>query len=167
LQLTFFALDRAELTTDNIVNQSDKTGDSLTEVLNNLGGGGTPPVFGSLVEFAKDDTQSSTNQQTPQTKVKLTTSSLPLGTYIVQSYIELRGARTNRSVNTQLLLNTSTVLSETQKEAKDTSDYVGYSSFDILENISGVNVFDLVFFSEASNTIASVRRARIFLYRIS
>lgn len=164
--LTFFSLNRAELTTDNITNQSNKTGDNLTEVLNNLSGG-TPPVFGSLFEFAKDDTQSSTNQQTPQTKVKLTTSALPLGNYIVQSYIELSGNRTNRSVNTQLLLNTTTVLSESQKEAKDTSDYIGYSSFDILENISGVQVFDLVFFSEASNTIASVRRARIFLYRIS
>ena len=161
--LTFFNLDRAELTSDNIVNQSNIAGNTITDALNNL----TIPPFGSLFEFAKDDAQSSTNQQTPQTKVKLTTSNLPSGNYIVQSYIELRGARTNQSVNTQLLLNTTTVLSETQKEAKDISDYVGYSSFDILENISGVQVFDLVFFSEASNTIASVRRARIYLYRIS
>lgn len=163
---TFFALNRAETTSDNVTNQSNIPGSSLTDALNNI----SAPVFGSVFEFIKVDAESSTNQQTPQTKAKLTTSALPLGTYKVESYIEMMGNRTNRSVNTQLLQvlqNSIIVLSETEKEAKDATDYIGYSSFDILENISGVQVFDLVYFSEAPNTTATVRRARINIYRIS
>lgn len=165
MQLTFFVLDRAEYVSDNIINQSQVLGTTVTEALNNLSGAvGFVPV----VEFEKVDAENSTNSTTPQTKVKLTTSSLPLGTYKIESYIELKSSRTNRSILSELWLNADNAnpLTRLEKESKDVTDYVGYSTFDVLENLQGVNVFEIVFYVEQNNTTANARNAKLLIQRI-
>jgi hypothetical protein len=165
LQLTFFALDRAEYTSENITNQSDIAGDTVTQALNNIGAAiGFIPV----VEYVKVDAENSTNSTTPQTKIKLTTSNLPLGTYKVDTYIELNSSRTNRSILSEVWLNSDNLnpLTRLEKEVKDTTDYVGYTSFDILENINGINTIEIVFYVEQDNTTANARNAKILIQRI-
>lgn len=161
--LTFFDFNREELCTNNVANTSDLAGTNLTEVLNGLGG--SIPVYGTYVAFAKEDAETSTNATAAQIKLGLELPSLAAGTYKIESYIEISCNRTTRSWYTELRLNTN-ILTQTDKEAKDTTDYVGVSSFDIVD-LSGDNSVDITYYVENATTTVTARRAKILVTRIA
>lgn len=161
--LTFFDFDREELCTNNIANTSDLAGANLTEVLNGLVG--SIPVYGTYVAFAKEDAETSTNANTAQIKLGLELPNLVAGTYKIESYVEISCDRTTRSLYTELRLNAS-VLTQTNKEVKDTTDYIGVSSFDIVI-LSGDNSVDITYYSEHKTATVTARRAKILVTRIA
>lgn len=127
------------------------------------GGGGS--VFGSEHHEVSSDTESSTTSTTNQTKATMTTSSLPNGKYRIGWFCELKSSSNKSSVEMETTMG-GTVLGTGRVEPKDTNNWEAYSGH-YYDTISGVQTIDLNYSREGGNATASIRRARIEIWRIS
>jgi len=123
-------------------------------------GGGT----GSLTtETAVSEGESSTTSNTYQQKLRLTTTSLAAGTYMIQYSWEIDGDNEHGWSRAQL--NDTTDLNESRYDSS-LIDYIMISGFAI-EALSGVNTIDIDFRANSGGDTMLIRRARIALWRIS
>jgi hypothetical protein len=122
-------------------------------------------VFGSEYQSAKDDTESSTTSSSFQQKLRLTTTDLPEGDYIIHFYCETWQSNAADAVEWQVELNDTTVIATAEQEPDDINDRFSYGGHDIL-TLSGVNTFDIDWREQRGST-AYIRRARLVLWRVA
>lgn len=129
------------------------------------GGGGGGSVFGSEHHEVSSDTESSTTSTTNQTKATMTTSSLPNGKYRIGWFCEMKSSSNKSSAEMEVKLG-STVIGTGRFEPKDANNWEAYSGH-YYDTISGVQTIDLNYSREGGSATASIRRARIEIWRIS
>ena len=123
-------------------------------------GGGTAELE---TEYATSEGVSSTTSSSYQQKLRLTTSSLVAGTYMIQYSWEFDGDNEHGWSRAQL--NDTTDLNEDRYDSSQV-DYIMISGFAI-EALSGVNTIDIDFRANSGGDTMLIRRARIALWRIS
>ena len=120
--------------------------------------------FGNNYQFESDESESTNSTAVPQLKLTLTTPNLPLGDYKGQLYLEAGNSSTAGSVIIEFKLNT-VLIGEMRFEPKDINDRMPISSFNVGQAISGIQVFEVLFYNEGTGT-ASVRKVRMDLQRV-
>lgn len=113
----------------------------------------------------KSEGNDSTTETTYQQKLRLSMTGIPLGTYVVQWYCELRHSN---DVTGQY--------AEMRVEANDTTE-IGSSTWDLnrVEDVSGFNIVDLsagdhfidIDYKVVGGGTAYIRRARLLFWRIA
>ena len=128
-----------------------------------VSGGG---IYGSEFQQSSSDSESSTTSTTFVQKMRMTTSSLPSGTYRIAWYYEWRLTITTNDFKAQVQINDTITLMEHQQEPQDSGDdqYNNHSGF-YYSTGSGVLNIDIDY-SSGSGT-AYIRRARLEIWRVS
>jgi hypothetical protein len=124
---------------------------------------GTGGVAALDTEYATSEGVSSTNSTTYQQKLRLTTSNLAAGTYMIQYNWEFNGDNNHGWSRAQL--NDTTDLAEDRYDSSQI-EYIIISGFAI-QSLSGVNTIDIDFRANIGGDTMLIRRARIALWRIS
>ncbi len=135
------------------------TGQRYACIIGEYGSGGATLT----TEYTTSEGESSTTSATYQQKLRLTTTSLVSGTYMIQYSWEMDGD--NNHGFTRAQLNDATDLSEDRYDSS-LIDYIMISGFAI-ESLSGVNTIDIDFRANSGGDTMLIRRARIALWRIS
>jgi hypothetical protein len=122
-------------------------------------------IFGSEFQYVESETQSSTTNY--EQKVYLETISLLSGTYKISWYAEGNINSNKYSLIADIKVN-GTAIGEYYKEPKDanSSQYTNITGFKCL-TLSGINEISLSYGTTNKKGTASIRRARIEIYRIS
>lgn len=122
-------------------------------------------VFGDEFQFAESLGTSTTTSGNYIQKLRLTTTNLPAGNYIINWSAD-GGAGDNDSGIYQVEENDTTQLTETEARMNMPSGVVWYNSFSghAIRTLSGVNTFDIDF--RESGGTASIRNARLTLWRV-
>jgi hypothetical protein len=107
--------------------------------------------------------QSTTTSGTPQQKLRLTTASLPAGTYKICWYYEWRGDSTSDDFLARVQINDTTSIHEVNIEPKDTTNYGSQNGFYFYTG-SGVLNIDLDYWAENAAT-SYIRKARLCIQR--
>ena len=121
--------------------------------------------FGAFFQFAEDLTVSSTTSNTLQSKLILTTTSLPSGRYIIYWSYRWRYSAASRDFISSVELN-GTPFAEHRQEPKDPQTNQAYYICGqyISATISGVNTVEILYRSQNGSDTAEISEARIFLY---
>ena len=121
-------------------------------------------VFGSEFHEASSEGNSSTTSSSYQQKLRLTTSSLPSGTYIIYYSYEVDG--NGDKAHSRVEINDS---EEINYNVYDSSldGYIAVSGFIVKSSFSGVKNIDIDYRTNSSGNTIDIRRARITLWRIS
>ena len=122
---------------------------------------GPASVFGSEYHYEESEGESTTTSGSYQTKLTLTTSSLPLGQYIINWNLE--SETTDNDMNIRCRLNDTDIIAEFER---GDNDYYQSSSGFRAFTLSGVNFVDIDFNDDGGGT-AKLRRARLSLWRVS
>lgn len=139
------------------VNQAED-GVEFVDAPSGTGGGGITDT-----EYATSEGESSTTSSSYQQKLKMTTSNLSAGTYMIQYSWEFDGD--NEHGFSRVELNDTTELNVDRYDSS-LIDYMMISGFAI-EALSGVNTIDIDFRANSGGDTMLIRRARIALWRIS
>lgn len=127
----------------------------------------TTIVFGSVFQFAESLGNTSTSSTTFVQKLRLTTSSLPAGNYIVNWSADA-GCDDNDEFEARIEENDTTTLSSTIGRDNTASlDFYRTFSGHAIRTLSGVNTFDIDFRVVSGGGPAEIRNARITLWRVS
>jgi hypothetical protein len=121
-------------------------------------------VYGTQRVYASSEGESSTSSGTFQTKVTLTTPSVPAGTYRIEWYAEHRQQSTSNSALRRVQLDGVDISNESV-EMKDTTNWVGRSGFYEGALSSGVHTVTIQYATENSTT--RIRRARLSFIRVA
>lgn len=140
------------------------TDGSNADALHAHAGGGSD--FGTYQQYEESDWESSTTSTSSQTKVTLTTPSLPSGDYRIAFCYEWKGSDTGDKVIVDVVIDGSE-FNETKCEPESNSAWVSEAGFKKFSNISGVKVFKIRYKNEKSGDTARIRRARLEFWRMS
>ena len=121
-------------------------------------------VFGANLIEAESEGVSSTTSNVYQEKLTLVTPSLPSGRYRIGWFSEASNSSTSALPLVRVRIN-SNVISEANDEQEDNRGWQVSSGFKY-ETLSGINTLD-IFYAELSGGTASIRRARLELWRVS
>jgi hypothetical protein len=128
-----------------------------------------PAVIGVTAFYNEEITETSTTSNTVYSlKLSLVTpSTLPLGNYILQYQFIWRSSNAAREADFQIRQN-STQIEQWEPSTGRVQDRQLLSGFELIENISGVQTFDLRFKRQASTggTTIFVKDAKMFLTRV-
>lgn len=145
-----------------------KLPNDATQFLNGQGAYTTPAggTFGSNFQQGNSDGESSTTSGTFQQKLRITTPSLPSGTYRIGFYYEWQKSGLNDFVS-RVQVNDTTNIMEGFEEAPDagSDQWFPRSGFGYYTG-SGVLNIDLDYHSGGSDT-SFIRRARLEIWRVS
>jgi hypothetical protein len=124
------------------------------------------PVYGTQAQQANNDAQSTTTSGTYQQKLRVTTPSLPAGTYRIGFYYEW-GKSNLADFASRVQVNDTTTIMEGLEEAVDAGadQYFPRGGFGYYTG-SGVLNIDLDYHANGSGT-ARIRRARLEIWRVS
>jgi len=131
-------------------------------------GGEVTPVFGSEYDYDSSDGQSDTSSSTPQQKLRLTTSSLPSGTYHIEWGYEFNvDSNKDSDFNAQVQINDTTTIAEQGDDQSWKTETVWIAQSGFYDAVlSGVLNIDIDYWDSASNGV-SIRRARIAIWRVA
>ncbi len=153
---------------------------SLHGLLAKLGGGTTnflradgtwaapssTPIFGSEFQQAVSEAASNTTSTSYVQKLRMTTPSLPSGTYRIGWSYEWRGSSAADDCEYRVSLSAgATIFSAVNIEPKDPTNYAAISGF-IFHTGSGVLNIDIDYASENGDA-TYIRRARLEIWRVS
>ena len=128
------------------------------------------PVFGQNFLEVSSLGLSSTNSETYQNKLTLTSASVPVGKYrIGWTYSWSHGA-TNSDFEARILYNTSTQIMAHAQEPQDsgTDQLHRHSGFEYVDvTTAGVQTFELEYRTDDSDDTAYIQRARLEFWRVS
>ena len=130
---------------------------------NSPGGGST--LFGTQHQVAVSEAVSSTNLTAYQTKVTMTTPTLPSGDYMIQFQCEFTDENADAS-NWQARLDAVEIGHSHMPDDIFNERYFIGSGF-IVQNIAGVHVIDIRYRAWTVTYAARIRRARVRIYRIN
>lgn len=156
-----------DLSTDYIVTYDTNNTSHKKVLLNKIGS-----VFGTEYQYAEDLGLETTNSTTWFTKMTFTTTSLPLGTYCLQFYVEFSNEINDKLSFARLYHDTTTTeLAICNSATKVVSNIISFKPFTCpcvrLTNISGVHIFKLDMKDETGSYTAAMQNARMQLFRIS
>ena len=126
------------------------------------------PVFGTEFQSNESDGTSSTFSDEFQQKLRLTTSSLPVGNYYISWSYEIRNTANDDMHESRVREDDTTTLAEeagAHKAPLGIDAWRPNAGFKVLTGISGVKTFDIEY--RAPETTVEIRRARLALWRIS
>ena len=123
------------------------------------------PVFGSQFHEGASEGESSTSSATYQQKLRVTTSSLPSGTYRIGWFFEWGMGATIYDGEFRVQVNDSTTLMETLVSVNRSSNWRSMAGYDY-QSLSGVVNIDLDY-RETGLSTAYIRRARLEIWRIN
>ncbi len=126
----------------------------------------TGGVFGNNFQQANNDAESSTTSSTFQQKLRMTTPSLPSGTYRIGYSVEGRCNSTSVALAIQVQINDTTTIAEALVESQDVANYDQYNGFYYYTG-SGVLNIDIDYRSSSGGTTSFTRRARLEIWRVS
>lgn len=131
--------------------------------------GVTPPVFGTQFVTANDETTSSTTSTTFQTKLTLTTPSVPAGTYIIQWTYYWAYSSAANSFEGRILRDGSVVEALHRQEPQDTSltQAHAHTKFDVMVLTAGVHTFDLQYRNSGGGNTAQIQHVHMLFYRLA
>lgn len=115
---------------------------------------------------AEDLVLSTTVSSTPQLKLRMTTTSVPLGDYILFWSYTAIGSNNNTQMNTRVRKNSTTDLSSIANRAATAGAQFSNSGFAVQFNLSGVNTYDLDYWLGSGAGSAGVQSARFALWLI-
>lgn len=127
-----------------------------------------------LFEDTAIDSESTTTSPTFQQKLRLTTSVLPVGDYVIAWYYEIKSSNGGAdNVITQVEVNDSIVLAEPFHGARCTnisppqfiSEYAGEGGFAVYPGASGTITIDIDY--RTTSGTAYIRRARLSIRRVA
>jgi hypothetical protein len=125
-------------------------------------------VFGQGFQFATSDGASSTSSTTFQTKIDLTTTTLPAGNYRIGYSYSWRHNDINTDFRYRLLVDNSTTLVEHRVEPKDPfTDQLHPGSGFTYRNLSGSVNIKLQWCSSAGADTATILGAKLEIWRVS
>jgi len=151
-------VDDSAIADGKVLVYDSTTGDLQYEFIE--GGGGE---FNPEYQQATSEGESSTTSETYQLKLRLTTSSLPSGTYIIQWNYEIDG--NGDHAESRVELNDTTELGFNRYDSS-LNGYISVSGF-ALRSLSGVNTIDIDYRTVSSPDDVDIRRARLALWRVS
>lgn len=131
--------------------------------------GATPSgvVFGTQAQYASSDVQSDyTGSVAYQQKVRLTTPSLPAGTYRIGWSYELAMSNLADYAQGRVQINDTWTIHEVLTEMKDSGNWFAFGGFFNMP-LSGVQNIDLDYATSNWYQTVSIRRARLEIWRIS
>jgi hypothetical protein len=144
-----------------------ENGDGGNETLTIDASGGGSSVFGSEFHYAESESTSSTTSTSYQTKVSLTTGSLPTGNYVVFYTFVYKNSNKEKMTRVQVRLNTGEISTNISTPKFDQSGSWllggGHKHF---ADMSGVQTFDIRFKRVTEGT-AQIQDARITFWRVS
>ena len=126
-------------------------------------------VFGSEFQQASDDGQSTTTNTAYLQKLRMTTGSLPSGTYRISWYYEYHISSTSYDFKGRVQIGDSTTIHEIQQESQDsgTDQWKPCSGF-YYHTGSGVLNIDIDYCrSSSSGGTSYIRKARLEIWRVS
>lgn len=121
-------------------------------------------IFGSEYTYVEDETESFESTAVLQSKLLLTTASLPAGGYRGQVSAEVTNSSTAGQVRLVVKVDgveTNNIL----KEPKDSSDVLNWSPFRKVPLAAGIHTIEILFANEGAGT-SSIRKVRIELFRV-
>jgi len=121
--------------------------------------------FGSYIAEASSEGVSSTSSTSYQTKLTLTTTDITSGKYKISWYFETNGS-SKEDAEFKIVLNTSTILSETNVEFKDETNWLTGGGFKYETLASGIHTIEIKFRSENKYT-SNIRKARLDIIKIT
>jgi hypothetical protein len=127
------------------------------------GGGGGGGTFGSEFQQAVSSGTSSTSSTSYQQKLRLTTPSLPAGTYRIGWSYEVDG--NNQNSQSRVELNDTDELAYNYFDSS-INGYIQLGGF-AYRSISGVNTIDIDYSKITVGTAIDIRRARLEIWRVS
>ncbi len=131
-----------------------------------VSGGG---IYGSEFQQASSDTESSTTDLAFQQKLRMTTSSLPSGTYRVAWYYEWKHTHINHDFTGRVQINDIITIMEHQEESRDAGEdqYHNHGGF-YYHTGSGILNVDIDYSrSNSAGGTSYIRRARLEIWRVS
>ena len=126
-------------------------------------------IFGSEMQQTSSDGLSSTTSTTFQQKLRMTTASLPSGTYRIAWSYEWRCQNTSYDFRGQVQINDTTTIMEQRQESQDAgSDQLHKNSGFYYHTGSGVLDIDVDYcISDGAGGSAYIQRARLEIWRAS
>lgn len=122
--------------------------------------------FGAGLQWAEDALWSSTTSPVFQQKLRLTTTDLDTGNYIVLWNATIEGSLASTQVEAQLELDDLTVIAD-MRIAPGPASSVIFSGHAVLSAFSGVHTFDMDWRRASGGGNAAIEQTRITLWRIS
>ena len=133
-------------------------------------------VYGSNYTYAESLTVTTTNSTSFQEKLKLTTASLPVGTYRIGWSFQWNHDNTGNDFLGRIQMDDTTTLGNYQIEPKDsagtfsttgTNQKFGLAGFAQVALTTGVHFFDIDFATENASDESSIWNARLEFWRVS
>lgn len=124
-------------------------------------------IFGSEFQQNSSESSSTTTSSTFQQKLRMTTSSLPIGTYRIAWAWEWNINSTSGDAEFQIELNDTTLLGTGRMESQDSLNYHPYCGFYYATSISGIQTIDIDYRVNSGGGTVTIRRARLEIWRIS
>jgi hypothetical protein len=139
--------------------------DSTSEVANAVD---VQVIFGQEYDYGSSDAQSDTSASTPQQKLRLTTASLPSGTYHIEWQYEFNvDSNKDSDFNAQVQINDTTTIAAQGDNAAWKLDTVWVAQSGFYDAVlSGVLNIDIDYWDSAGVGV-SIRRARIVIWRVA
>lgn len=125
------------------------------------------PVFGSWYGWGIDDSQSSTNSTSWQTKITYTSSTIPDGYYRIGYSFEWRRNTTRNDFKGRVLLDGTTTIMNINIEAKDANSWHIASGHSIVNLTNNTHTVSIQYSGETTGNTSYIRRAHIEFWRIS
>lgn len=133
------------------------------------GGKKIPPTsIDNYYQQASSEAESQTTDTTytGNEKLKLTTPSLPAGTYRIVWSMELTNSNKDKCTMARVHLDDTTVLGEQcRPKTQNNNEYVGWSGFKVETLTAAVHTIDIDF--RAVDDTAYIRRARLEIWKVS
>ena len=126
-------------------------------------------TFGSEFQQASSDAQSTTTSTTFQQKLRMTTGSLPSGTYRIAWYYEYHLTSTSYDQRGRVQINDTITIQEIREESQDSGSDQWYPCGGFYYHTgSGVLNIDIDFCrSSSEGGTAYIRNARLEIWRVS
>jgi len=121
------------------------------------------PVYGTQYHYAESNVQSSTTSETFQTKVTLSTSSLPAGNYRLGYSYEAANEDSKDETDCEVVMD-GVVVAESRIKGNQNYDYPSLGGF-VRLTLSGIKTATIRYRDTGSGT-ALIRRARLELWRV-
>lgn len=125
------------------------------------------PTFGSGYQYGSSDTQSDHTGDTNWTqKLRLTTPSLPGGTYRIGYSYELAMSNISDAALGRVQINDTTTIHEAVSEMQDSTNWLSFSGF-YHDTLSGIQNIDIDYATPDTGQTVSIRRARLEIWRVA
>lgn len=125
-----------------------------------------PVIFGSEFQQASSDSLSTTTSLSPIEKLKLTTSSIPAGTYRIGYTATYEIDTTNQVVTVIIEQADTTQLDTVQSDFVDAADEYSIGGFAYVVLGTGIHFFDIDFHASGAASVAGIKNARLEIWRV-